>query len=298
MSRAFPDPRAVAPRTFVATAAAAAATAIAIAWACLGTSNALASTPADDPAETKADADGWIDLGSFDAYRGPTGTWFRAADVVLDPENPRLLKPVQPGPDGPVLVNGPDGRTNNLLTRAEFRDVEFRAEFLVSKGSNSGVKMNGLYEIQIFDSSNAVKLTGSDCGGIYPTAELLPRYRHLDEGRAPLVNACKQPGEWQTLEIVFRSPRFDDRGAKIADARFVKVALNGKIVQDDVAVATPTGHAHRLPEPPRGPILVQADHGPVAFRNIRVRELPESESAAAPATRTEAGTRADRDGSR
>ncbi len=63
------------------------------------------------------------------------------------------------------------------------------------------MKLQGLYEIQICDSRNAKKLTGSDCGGVYPRAELLPRYHYLDDGFAPKVNAAGPPGEWQTLDL-------------------------------------------------------------------------------------------------
>ena len=147
---------------------------------------------------------------------------------------------------------------------------------MIPEGSNAGVKFEGLYEVQILDSSKAKKLTGSDCGGIYPRAELLPKYHHLDEGHPPRVNACKAPGEWQTLDVTFQAPRFDGQGKKVANARFVKVVLNGVVVQDDVEVSSPTGHAWRLPEVPQGSILLQADHGPVAFRNIRVRPLATS----------------------
>ena len=81
------------------------------------------------------------------------------------------------------------------------------------------------------------------------------------------------PGEWQTLDVVFRAPRFNSSGKKIASARFDKVALNGHIIHENVELKTPTGHAWRLKEVPRGSILLQGDHGPVAFRNIRVRAL-------------------------
>ena len=67
--------------------------------------------------------------------------------------------------------------------------------------------------------------------------------------------------------MTFRAPRFDASGKKVANARFVKVVLNGKVVQEDVEVPSPTGHAWRLAEVATGPILLQADHGPVAFRN-------------------------------
>ena len=87
------------------------------------------------------------------------------------------------------------------------------------------------------------------------------------------VNAAKPAGEWQTLDITFRSPRFKD-GKKVRNARFVKVLLNGQVVQEDAEVKYPTGAAWVKPEVERGPLLLQSDHDPVAWRNVRVRLLP------------------------
>ena len=73
---------------------------------------------------------------------------------------------------------------------------------------------------------------------------------------------------------MFRAPRFDDAGKKAANARFEKVVLNGTTIHEDVELEYPTGHAWRHQEKPVGPLLLQADHGPVAFRHVRVRPLP------------------------
>ena len=95
---------------------------------------------------------GWTTLtapDNLDAWRAPRGKWFVAESVGLDPKNPKKLA-ATPGKGG-ILVNGPSV-TSNLLSKESFGDVEFHAEFLIPKGSNSGVKFEGLYEIQIFDS--------------------------------------------------------------------------------------------------------------------------------------------------
>ncbi len=220
-----------------------------------------------------ADDLGWLELvgeKGLDEWRKPTGDWIVGGGARPDSANPKRLV-AQPGHG--VLVNGPIGKTRNLLTKQEFGDVETHFEFLIPKGSNSGVKFETLYEIQIIDSVGVAKLTGSDCGGIYPRAEMLPRYHHIDDGIAPRVNAARPAGEWQTLDVTFRAPRFDRDGKKIRPAQFEKVVLNGQVIHEKVDVETPTGHVWRLKEPARGPILLQADHGPVAFRNIRVRPL-------------------------
>src|SRR5262249_61960449 len=118
-------------------------------------------------------------------------------------------------------------------------------------------------------------LTGDSCGGVYPRAEQKPKYHHIDKGVPPRTNAAKPAGEWQTLDITFQAPRFDAAGKKTANARFVKVVLNGQVVHEDVEVSTPTGAAWRLAkEVPSGPLFLQGDHGPVALRNVRLRPLP------------------------
>jgi hypothetical protein len=218
-----------------------------------------------------ADDKGWIDLSSgkdLSAWQTPTGDWLIAGSVGLDPQNSKLLNS-KPGKG--ILVNGPTGRTKNLLSKQQFGDIEVRLDFLIAKRSNSGVKLEGLYEIQIFDSYGVKKPTASDCGGIYPRAELGPPYRHIDKGTPPRTNVARPAGEWQTLELVFLAPRFDAVGKKIANARFVKVVLNGQVIHENAEVRTPTGHVWRDKEVASGPLLLQADHGPVAFRNVRVR---------------------------
>jgi hypothetical protein len=219
------------------------------------------------------DDNGWVDLigdHGLEAWRKPAGDWTIAADVAIDPKRPNRLIPK---PGAGAIVNGPTGKTRNLLTQQDFQDVEAHFEFLIPKGSNSGVKFEGFYEIQIADSFGVAKPTASHSGGIYPRAEMLPRYHHIDDGVPPRVNAARAPGQWQTLDVIFRAPRFDSAGKKTKSARFEKVVLNGEVIHEDVEVKTPTGHAWRLKEVARGPILLQGDHGPVAFRNIRVKPL-------------------------
>ena len=225
----------------------------------------------------RAEEGGWTDLSSDakarEGWEKPTDDWAVAGNAAIDPKNPRKLV-AEPG-DG-VLVNTPKGRAPNLITRQTFTDAEVHVEFLIPKGSNSGVKMMGLYEIQIYDSHGKKDVDGADCGGIYPRAEEKPLYHHIDKGTPPRVNAARPPGEWQTLDIAFRAPRFDADGKKTANARFLKVVLNGEMIHDDVEVEYPTGSAWRLKkEAPTGPLLLQGDHGSVAFRNVRVRPLAE-----------------------
>jgi hypothetical protein len=201
-------------------------------------------------------------------WRSPTGTWRAASKVSLDPADPTKFV-ISPGAG--ILVNTDKAPTVDLITTQEFADLEVHVEFCIPKQSNSGVYLMGRYEVQIFDSFGVEKsdYPGSECGGIYP--------RWIDNkgvnGHSPRVNASKAPGEWQTFDIAFRAPRFDSAGKKIENARFLKVTHNGKLVQENIDLSGPTRSAHWDDEKPLGPILLQGDHGPVAFRNLRVTAI-------------------------
>ncbi|MCH2571962.1 MAG: DUF1080 domain-containing protein [Planctomycetes bacterium] len=214
----------------------------------------------------------WITLTGpeqgFKSWNTPIGHWKEGSRVLLDLDNSTRL---QTSPGKGTLINGALGKEPNLITREHFGDVEVELEFMIAKGSNSGVKFMELYEIQILDSWKVKNPKGNDCGGIYPRAELEPRYRLLDEGVPPRSNAARKPGEWQSLHAVFHAPRFNDKGAKTAHAQLVIAVLNGTVIHEKVTLKTPTGHNWVKPEPRKGPLLLQGDHGPVAFRNIRVR---------------------------
>lgn len=222
----------------------------------------------------------WIDLiggraGDLAAFRQPHGFWRKTREVGPDPANDRKLAWKEDAEKGEIWVNGPTGRTNNLVTVEQFGDVEVELEFLVAKGSNSGIKLQGLYEIQIYDSFGvpAEKFDASGMGGIYPRAELLPRYHHIDKGYPARKNASLPPGQWQSMSITFHAPRFDPTGKKTENARFDRVAINGQVVHENMSLPTPTGHAYVLREVATGPLLLQGDHGPVAFRKCRARRL-------------------------
>jgi hypothetical protein len=219
-----------------------------------------------------ADTAGWRDLVTEkpgEVFAGKVGGWYPADSVEIDAGNERRLTG-KPGKG--ILVNGKAGREPDLTTKESFGDVELELEFLMPKRSNSGVKFHAVYEIQLCDSfGKKGTLTGEDCGGIYPRANLLPVYKHIDKGIAPKVNACKEPGTWQKLTAIFISPRFDADGKKTANARIVKATLNGTTIHEDVELKTPTGNNWEKKEKDKGPILIQGDHGPVAYRNVRVR---------------------------
>jgi hypothetical protein len=109
----------------------------------------------------------------------------------------------------------------------------------------------------VLDSFGKEKMGTGDIGALYGAAP-------------PKVNASKAPGEWQKFVIDFRAPKFDDGGKKVANARFVKIELNGQVIQENVEMkgVTPAGVTGK--EAPAGPLMFQGDHGPVAYRNIKI----------------------------
>lgn len=206
------------------------------------------------------------DLTGWRSVDGSVHEWFTTRSVVWK----RVFNPIhlvaKPAP-GDRIVNGRDGKTANLVTTEKFGSFELYLEFMLARGSNSGVYLHGLYEIQIFDSQGyAGPLTVGDGGGVYQQDD-------GTGGSPPAVNACRAPGEWQSLHIWFQAPRFDASGKKVANAKVLRVLLNDTHVQENVEVPGGTVSHMGIAEAPVNPIMLQGDHGPVAFRNIYIHDL-------------------------
>ena len=141
----------------------------------------------------------------------------------------------------PVTVEGQHGNYGNLRTDNEFDDFKLSLEVNVPKGSNSGVYLRGMYEIQVIDSYGQA-LDMHNMGALYSRI-------------TPSEAAEKPAGEWQTMEMT------------LCD-RHVTVVLNGKKIIDNKPVYGPTGGAMQADVMKSGPIYLQGDHGKVLFRNI------------------------------
>lgn len=202
--------------------------------------------------------------GQTPAVWEPTPGWSEVGNVRLDPQNPGRLTS-EPGTG--VMMS--QGGGPFLATKQSYGDVAVHVEFMIPQHSNSGMYFLGSHEVQILDSFGVATsdYPGNECGGIYPEWINEANVR----GHSPRVNASKPAGEWQTFDVLYRAPRFDAAGKKTRNARFEKVLLNGKLVQQDVEVLGPTRLG--LPEQARGPLRLQGDHGAVAYRNVRIRPL-------------------------
>ncbi len=199
-----------------------------------------------------------------------TGEWAIAGEVQGSTQE-KKWKSVAPGTG--ILYNGAEGKTLNIASKGSHGDAEIEVEFMIPKSSNSGLYLMSRYEIQILDSygkaDNAI--TVHDCGAIYERwDESKPEGSKGYEGTPPSTNASSAPGTWQTYRIQFRAPRFDAEGRKTENARFIRVEHNGVVIHEDVEVTGPT-RGGTEGEVASAPIIVQGDHGPVAFRKLLVR---------------------------
>lgn len=164
-----------------------------------------------------------------------------------------------------TVVKGKGG----IKTKRKFNDFQLHIEWRTpsevvgnSQGrGNSGIFLQEIYEVQVLDSYMNRTYSNGQAGSIYK--------QHI-----PLVNACKPPGEWQTYDIIYSAPHFNQDGMVIKPAK-VTVLQNGILVQNGIELKGPTEYigipkykAHGA-----GGIMLQ-DHGnPVSFRNIWIREL-------------------------
>ena len=166
---------------------------------------------------------------------------------------------IQLGEGGSDLVNV-EGKGVDIYTEAKWGDARIEVEVFVPHRSNSGIYVMGEYEVQVLDSYGKKRLGGGDMGALYNAAP-------------PKVNASKAPGEWQKYVIEFRAPKFDAAGKKTSNAKFVKVVLNDQVLHENVEMkgVTPTGVTGK--ESATGPLMFQGDHGPVAYRNIKITPL-------------------------
>ncbi|QIP17241.1 DUF1080 domain-containing protein [Spirosoma aureum] len=177
------------------------------------------------------------------------------------------------------LAKAPEDPKNpykyNLFTIMEHGDIDLELDYMIASKSNSGVYLQGRYEVQLFDSwdNSGWDLHSPrvvDNGSIYERWDpKRPEGQNGYEGHPARQNASRAPGLWQHLKISFQAPRFNANGQKTENARMIRVELNGVVIHEDVELTGPTRAAGFDDEKPLGPIMLQGDHGPVAFRNIR-----------------------------
>ena len=174
-------------------------------------------------------------------------------------ENNKMLA-AKPGTDAMINLASEHGDSVNIYSNEKYGDSRIELELMVPKGSNSGIYVMGEYEIQVLDSFGVKEMKASDMGAIYGAA-------------VPKLNASKAPGIWQKYVIDWQAPKFDAEGKKTANAKFIKIELNGQILHENLEMPAPTPGGLTGKEAPTGPIMFQGDHGPVAYKNITICPL-------------------------
>ncbi len=164
-------------------------------------------------------------------------------------------------------------KTGSIRTKNKFADFQLHIEFATpikvdgnSQGrGNSGILLNGVYEIQVLDSYNNPTYPDGQCGGLYGQSP-------------PLVNASKAPGQWQSYDIIFESPRWD-KDSKIMKKASVTLIHNGVLLHHKKEYAGTTPHRangnYDRPHPAEMYIELQDHNNPMRFRNIWLRSIGE-----------------------
>ncbi len=174
-------------------------------------------------------------------------------------------KPAQWVVDGAAMTVKPG--SGSIVSKEKFNDAQVHLEFATptpalgegQERGNSGMYIQGRYEVQILDSFENETYANGQCSAIYGQYE-------------PLVNASRGPGQWQTYDVIFRAAKFDSAGKKIAPAT-ITVLHNGVLTQDHVELKGVTGGNMSPESAEPGPLMLQ-DHGnTMRFRNIWFRRL-------------------------
>ena len=213
-----------------------------------------------------------VSLDDLSAFQKPSKNWQVVGSVTADLEQKNQLT-TQPGTG--VLVNLMDRtkKPQDLYTTLEHGDVDLELDYLIAKGSNSGIYLQGRYEVQLLDSWGDTRVTSGGNAGVYERwDESQPQGQKGYQGYAPRQNVSRAPGLWQHLKISFQAPRFGADGKKTENAKILRVELNGVVVHENVTMLGPTRGPMSEDEQATGPLRFQGDHGSVAFRNVKITQ--------------------------
>lgn len=209
-------------------------------------------------------------LNDMSDFKEVTANWQIAGGAYVDRSKEKTLSSTE---GLGVLVNIPDkDKRENLVSIFEHGDIEFECDVMIPVQSNSGIYFQSRYEVQLFDSWGVDIPKHGDMAGIYQRWDKSKeKGKEGYEGIAPKVNAAKSPGLWQHLKVIFHAPKFDTSGNKTKNAWFEEVRLNGALIHQNVEVSGPTRGGLGTKEESKAPLLIQGDHGAVAFRNIKYK---------------------------
>jgi hypothetical protein len=227
-----------------------------------------------------------FDLIDMSGFRDQAGNWKIVSDVKMN----RTIDVHKEGNGSIITKNGSgilinlndESKKSALLSKMEHGDIDLELEFMMPRGSNSGLYLMGRYEVQLYDSWGVVTPSFSDLGGIYRNWETEKGKIYM--GKAPMSNPAKAPGLWQKMEVSFKAPKFDASGKKVKNAKINLAKINGVVIHENIEIPLPTGGPIENNEVSKGPLMIQGDHGAVAFRNIKYRLIEDKQITVGPTT--------------
>jgi hypothetical protein len=158
-----------------------------------------------------------LELNDLSAFQSPSESWQIFGDALVNRSKKRTISGIEG--TGVLLNNANKDTKKNIFTNFEHGDIELELDVMMPVGSNSGIYLQGRYEIQLFDSWNVGKPTFSDMGGIYQRwNKKASKEERGYEGHNPPFNAAKAPGLWQHVKIKFSAPTFNEAGEKTGNA--------------------------------------------------------------------------------
>ena len=186
------------------------------------------------------DAQNKIDLASLSAFQTPSSNWHLAGDVRADLGRNNVL--ILSAGTGVLVTQTEEGKHGqDLLSNTPHGDLDLELDYMMAKGANSGIYLQGRYEVQLLDSWSVINPKAGDNGGIYERwNEDKPEGQKGYEGHPPRQNASRAPGLWQHIKISFQAPRFNATGQKTENARILRIELNGVSIQENVELSGPT----------------------------------------------------------
>ncbi len=212
-----------------------------------------------------------LDLNTMADFKAVSANWHKAGEVWADLNNKDTLVLAE---GTGIIVNQPlPGVHQDLYTNFAHGDIDIELDFMMAPGSNSGIYLQGRYELQLLDSWDVLNPRSSDNCGIYERwNDSKPEGQKGYDGHAPRVNASRAPGIWQHLKISFQAPGFNGT-TKIENAKMLRVELNGVLIHENVELSGPTRGSVSEQEIAEDALRIQGDHGTVAFRNIVVNNF-------------------------
>ena len=216
-----------------------------------------------------------IPLDDLSAFTNKAANWSIVGDVSVDISKVNILN-TKPGKGILACIHekGKYGNEYELVSNFKHGDLDIELDFMLTKESNSGIYLQGNYEVQLFDSWGKKTAKYNDNGGIYERwNDAKPEGEKGYEGYAPRFNVAKAPGLWQNIKISYQAPRFDAAGKKIANAVFLKIVLNGVTIHENVEVSGPTRGSLTKEDVASGPLRIQGDHGSLAIKNIIINNF-------------------------